>query len=252
MRELISIPTRALMVKEWKSIKSKIIPLSIGLAIFSFLTIGLLKALPYIAEYLEELLPEIDEIMVTESFFSNANSIISIIAVIFCADAIAGEREKNTLVLIQTKPIKPSSVILTKLLMRFLLISIATIIGAIVFYISSVLLVGVPDPWIFVQSLSIFLLTLFTYVSIGVLISASTKTQISAGAISAGVMFMIVIISSLLVFEGIQPYNVFQLSINLISANFSTLTILLDCLALILIGIAVTIGSILIFKKKTS
>ena len=136
--------------------------------------------------------------------------------------------------------------------MRFLLISIATIIGAIVFYISSVLLVGVPDPWIFVQSLSIFLLTLFTYVSIGVLISASTKTQISAGAISAGVMFMIVIISSLLVFEGIQPYNVFQLSINLISANFSTLTILLDCLALILIGIAVTIGSILIFKKKTS
>ena len=125
MREIISTQSKSFLFKEWKYIRRKILPLSIGLALFGFLTVLLLLSLPHLADFLESLLPEVTPEMSIESFMDSANSIVSIIAVIICADAIAGEREQNTLVLIQTKPISPVTVILSKLAVRYILVLIS-------------------------------------------------------------------------------------------------------------------------------
>lgn len=250
MRSFPSIPTRALILKEWKYIKGKIIPLSIGLALFGFLTVGLLKVLPNLAEYLEGLMPEVTPEMSIESFVNSAISVISIIAVILCADAVAGEREHNTLVLIQTKPISPFSVILTKLIARYLLVLVGTIISAIVLYFSTWGLIGYPDIVSFILAIFVYAITLFAFTSIGIFISTIARSQISAGAMSAGIVFLITIVSSLLMFEEFQPYNVFMLAFNLVSMDFQASTIVIGCAALLLVGIIFSGLSILKYYSE--
>ena len=250
MNDIPSIPTRALIQKEWKYNKKKILPMIIGLILFGFLTVGLLEILPEFASYLEGLLPEFTPAMSLQSFMSSVNSIVSIIAVILCADAIAGEREHNTLVLIQTKPIKPHSIILTKLFARYLIVLVATIFGAISVYFFTWIMMGKPDIISLLLSLLIYSISLFVYTSIGMIISTTAKSQISAGAISAGVILLITMVSSILNFEKFQPYNIFELSANVTLIQFSATTIGLSCLILFLIGTAITIGSILLFYSE--
>ncbi len=250
MRSFPSIPTRALILKEWKYIKGKIIPLSIGLALFGFLTVGMLKVLPNLAEYLEGFMPEVTPEMSIQSFVNSATSVISIIAVILCADAVAGEREHNTLVLIQTKPINPISVILTKLITRYLLVLVGTIVAAIVLYFSTWGLIGLPDIVSFILSMLVYAITLFTFTSIGMFISTIAKSQISAGAIAAGIVFLITIVSSLLMFDEFQPYNIFMLAVNLTTMEFQASTIVLGCLVLLLIGLAFSALSILRYYSE--
>jgi ABC-type transport system involved in multi-copper enzyme maturation permease subunit len=250
MKDIFSIQTKALLKKEWKYIRKKIIPLSIGLTMFGFLTVILLLILPNLASYLEDLIPEITPIMSVQSFMNSTNSIVSIIAVIFCADAIAGERERNTLVLIQTKPISTTSVIITKLVVRYFLVLVATIVGAIALFFSTWAFIGLPDYSAFLLSLLVYAVSLFTYISLGIFISTIARSQISAGVISAVIVLLVTMISAFLLFENFQPYNIFLLSVNITTMNFSALNIAIACLVLFFIGIIFTIGSILVYYSE--
>ncbi|MBY9000021.1 MAG: ABC transporter permease subunit [Candidatus Heimdallarchaeota archaeon] len=243
-------PINALIRKEWRYNRGKILPLSIGLAIFGFLSVGLLLILPDIIPYVEALMPEITPSMAIESYMDSVNSIVSIIAVILCADAIAGEREKNTLVLIRTKPIKVHSIILTKLFARYVIVLIGTIFGAISVYLFTYLMVGPPDMGLLLLSLLVYSLILFVYTSIGILISTLAKSQISAGAFSAGIVLVISLVSAFLIFGDIVNYNMFQLSSNLLIMHFTPLTIVLNCVALLVIGLVVLSITIVLFYSE--
>ena len=52
MREIFSTQSKSFLFKEWKYIRRKILPLSIGLALIGFLTVILMLALPYLADFL--------------------------------------------------------------------------------------------------------------------------------------------------------------------------------------------------------
>jgi ABC-type transport system involved in multi-copper enzyme maturation permease subunit len=201
---------------------------------------------------------------------SNVNSIVSIIAVILCADAIAGEREQNTLVLIRTKPIPIYSIVLTKLFARYIIILIGIIVGTLAAYfftyllieppeigslllsldIYTLVLVASPDIGLLFLSFAVYTLILFVYISIGMLISTIAKSQISAGAISAGVVLVISLISSFLVFDSIIDYNAFQLSTTLLQRNFTPVTIALNCIALFIIGCILVAITIILFESE--
>ena len=243
-------PVYALIKKEWLYNRGRILPLSIGLAIFGVLTVGMLMILPDILPMIEGLMPELTPEMAIQSYMNNVNSIVSIIAVILCADAIAGEREQNTLVLIRTKPIPIYSIVLTKLFARYIILLIGTIVGALSAYLFTFLLVGPPDIGSLLLSLAVYTLILFMYMSIGMLISTIAKSQISAGAISAGIVLMISLVSAFLVFDSIINYNAFQLSTNLLLRDFTPLTIVLNCVALFIIGSILTIVTIILFESE--
>jgi ABC-type transport system involved in multi-copper enzyme maturation permease subunit len=250
MREIFSTQSKSFLFKEWKYIRRKILPLSIGLAIFGFLTVVLLLALPYLADFLESLLPEVTPEMSIQSFMDSTNSIVSIIAVILCADAIAGEREQNTLVLIQTKPISPISVILSKLAVRYLLVLVSTIVGAITVFFGTWAFIGLPNIQSFIISLLVYAITLFTYMSIGMLISTIARSQISAGVISAVIILLITLISAFLMFEEFQPYNIFMLSVNILIVDFTPANIVLACLVLFFTGSALLALSVFAYYSE--
>jgi ABC-type transport system involved in multi-copper enzyme maturation permease subunit len=250
MRELISTQSKAFLFKEWKYVRRKILPLSIGLALFGFLTVVLLLSLPYLADFLESLLPEVTPEMSIESFMDSANSIVSIIAVIICADAIAGEREQNTLVLIQTKPISPITVILSKLVVRYILVLISTIVGAITVFFGTWAFIGLPNIQSLIISLVVYSITLFTYMSIGILISTVARSQISAGVISAVIILVITLVSAFLMFEKFQPYNIFMMSVNLTITEFTPTNIAVVCLVLFLFGLAFLGMSLLAYYSE--
>ncbi len=243
-------PVYALIRKEWLYNRGRILPLSIGLAIFGILTVGMLMILPDILPMIEGFMPELTPEMAIQSFMSSINSIVSIIAVILCADAIAGEREKNTLVLIRTKPIPIYSIILTKLFARYIIMLIGTIVGTLLVYLFTYLLVGPPEIGSILLSLAVYALILFVYISIGMLISTIAKSQISAGAISAGIVLVISLVTSLLVSDSIINYNAFQLSTNLILRDFTPLTIALNCVALLIIGFILIAITIILFESE--
>ncbi|MCK5304936.1 MAG: ABC transporter permease subunit [Candidatus Heimdallarchaeota archaeon] len=243
-------PVYALIKKEWIYNRGRILPLSIGLAIFGVLTIGMLMILPDIIPMIEGLMPELTPEMAIQSYMSNVNSIVSILAVILCADAIAGEREKNTLVLIRTKPIPVYSIILTKLFARYFIILIGTIIGTLFAYLFTSLLVGPVEIGSLLLSLAVYALILFVYMGIGILISTIAKSQISAGAISAGIVLVISLVTSFLVFDSIINYNAFQLSTNLLLSDFTPLVIALNCVALFIIGCVFIIITIILFESE--
>ena len=243
-------PINALIKKEWRYNRGKILPLSIGLAVFGFLTVGLLLILPDLIPYIEGLMPEVTPSMAIESYMDSVSTIVSIIAVILCADAIAGEREKNTLVLIRTKPIKVHSILLTKLFARYIVVLIGTIFGAISVYLFTYLIIGPPDIGTLLLSLLAYSLTLFVYTSIGILISTIARSQISAGAISAGIILVITLTSAFLIFGDIVYYNPFQLASSLLLMHFEPLTIALNCIALLVIGSAILITAILLFYRE--
>ncbi|MHA1221863.1 MAG: ABC transporter permease [Candidatus Heimdallarchaeaceae archaeon] len=250
MKQLLSTPTKALILKEWLYAKRKIVPLSIGLAIFGFLTVGMLKILPDLSGYLEGLIPEITPEMVIQSFMNSTNSIVSIIAVIICSDAIAGEREHNTLVLLQTKPLKSSSIILGKFLLKYFIMVVGTVVSAIVVYFSTCALVGLPNIEDFLLSLLVYLISLSFYVSVGIFVSSIAKSQVSAGTIGAATILLLNISSSLLVFEKFQPYNIFQLTVNIVINDFTALNIALSCLVLICLTVAILSLTIFLLDKK--
>ena len=243
-------PIYALIKKEWIYNRGRILPLSIGLAIFGILTVGMLMILPDILPMIEGLMPELTPEMAVQSYMSNINSIVSIIAVILCADAIAGEREKNTLVLIRTKPIPIYSIIFTKLFARYIIMLIGTLVGTLFVYLFTYLLVGPPEIGPILLSLAVYALILFVYISIGILISTIAKSQISAGAISAGIVLVISLVTSFLVSDNIINYNAFQLSTNLILRDFTPLTIALNCIALFIIGCILIAITIILFESE--
>ncbi|MCG3226629.1 MAG: ABC transporter permease subunit [Candidatus Heimdallarchaeota archaeon] len=250
MRAIFSTQSKSFLFKEWKYIRRKILPLSIGLAIFGFLTVILLLALPYLADFLESLLPEVTPEMSIQSFMDSTNSIVSIIAVILCADAIAGEREQNTLVLIQTKPISPVTVILTKLAVRYLLVFISTIVGAIAVFFGTWAFIGLPDIVSFIISLVVYAFTLFAYLGIGMLISTIARSQISAGVISAVIILLITLISAFLLFEKFQPYNIFMMSVNLTTMEFTPTNIAVVCIVLFGLGSVFVTASVLAYYSE--
>ncbi len=243
-------PVYALIKKEWLYNRGRILPLSIGLAIFGILTVGMLMILPDILPSLEGLMPELTPEMAIQSYMSNINSIVSIIAVILCADAIAGEREKNTLILIRTKPIPIYSIVLTKLFARYFIIGIGIIVGTLFAYLFTLWLVGPPDILALLLSLAVYILILFVYISIGMLISTIAKSQISAGAISAGVVLVISLVTSFLTSDSIINYNAFQLSTSLLQRSFTPLTIALNCVALFIIACILIAITIILFESE--
>ncbi len=244
-------PIYALIKKEWEYNKGRIIPLSIGLALFGFLNVGLLLILPDLIPYIEGLIPEITPEMSIESYMNSLNSIVSIIAVILCADAIAGEREKNTLVLIRTKPIPIYSIIITKLLARYIVVLIGAIVGTLSVYLFTYLLVGPTSIGPVLLSLLAYALILFVFTSIGMLISTIAKSQISAGAISAGVVLVISLVSSFFIYDNLVNFNAFQLQSTVLLFDLTPLTIALNGLALILIaGIIIAVNVVTFYSEK--
>ncbi|MHA1305242.1 MAG: ABC transporter permease [Candidatus Heimdallarchaeaceae archaeon] len=223
MKSINSVANYSLMLKEWKESKKKIFSLSLGLSLFGVLTVLMMFILPdLITDMPAELFPEINASYLSQTFISNAISIFSIIVVILCADAIAGEREKNTLVLLKTAPIKPHMIILVKTFMRYLLILVATIVSSAVVFLLIAITTEVPDISLYLSALGLFCLTLLFYVTVGILISTLAKTQLNSGAIGVGIIFTISIISSILNQESVKEYNFIQMPVNLFSNDFGT------------------------------
>ncbi len=251
MSKLLSYSSMGLILKEWLYAKKRIIPIMLGFSIFSVVTILMLKALPYLVDLPMEIFPEFDATFYVSNYMSNAKTIFGIITVILCADAIAGEREKNTLIFLQTKPLKSSIVITTKALMRFLLVTLGTIVSSIVVFVLITILTDVPDIELFLLANLVMIILLFTFVSIGVFISTFVGSQLAAGAISVGVLFGIDIITSFLTDPNLVPYNSFQLAVNILYHDITPLTIFLNCLFLIGLGILLlSIATIRYYSEK--
>ena len=198
-------------------------------------------------------MPEITTPMAVESYFSNALTIIAIIGIIFTASSIAGEKEKNTLLLLETKPIRKSSIILVKFLISYLLIIIGTIVASIVFYVTCIILFGYPDFGRFIGSLLLLVILLAMIMSIGLLFSSLLKTQLASGAISIAVYFLLNLVSSLISSEQIDPYNILQIPVIYASRDVSAIALIIDIVVMVTLTILlITASSFIMHSQKES
>ncbi|UJG41823.1 MAG: ABC transporter permease [Candidatus Heimdallarchaeum aukensis] len=241
----------SLFLKEWKEAKRKLLPITIGIIIFSLFTILMMYALPSLVHDIPaELFPELTPTILSQTFFSNANNILSIIAVILCVDAIAGEREKNTLTLIKTAPIRDSFLITIKTIVRFLLVAIPSFISSLAVYFLIMLMSGRADFSNYLLASVFLLFTLFLYVSVGILISTFTKSQLSSGAISVLIVFSLTLISSLLNQGKTISYNFLQISVNVLSYSFSNIEIIVNILLILGFSILLLFLSVVIISSE--
>ncbi|MHA1867884.1 MAG: ABC transporter permease [Candidatus Heimdallarchaeaceae archaeon] len=241
----------SLFIKEWKDAKRKLLPITAGIIIFSLFTILMMYALPYLVPDIpSELFPELTPTVLSQTFFSNANNILSIITVILCVDAIAGEREKNTFTLLKTAPVRDSSLIIIKTIVRFLLVIIPYIFSTLFAFFLIILMAGKPDIPIFLLASGFFILSLLLYVCIGMLISTFTKSQLSSGAVSVLVVFSLTLVSSLLNQEEAARYNFLQIPVNVFSFSFSNIEIIINVLLVIVFSILLLLLSIVIISSE--
>lgn len=250
MGKLLDVPTKSFFKKEWLYNKSKIIPLIIGLAFFGLFTCGMLYILPDLMKSSGFEMPPIDKDMAIQSFYDNALSIIVIIGVILTASSIAGEKEKRTMILLETKPVSKASIVLVKLSVNYLLMFIGMLAASIVFYVTTIALFGVPDFMTFVEAFLLFMFFLLLPMSLGILFSSLFKTQLSASATAIGTYFLLNLVSSLINSDSVAQYNIFQLPTGFLVISIKVVALIIDLVVIFLLTVLFLITSVIILRSQ--
>lgn len=187
----------------------------------------------------------------TVSLASLSIYLIPLIALTLSFDAIVGERERGTLLLLLTYPISRWQVICGKFCGHFAIIAIAIILGygATGLYIAATGDVPAQDAWLFARMLSSSLLLGAVFIALGYLISVTVSGRATAAGIAISLWLFVVVLydllllgtiltdtgqtidtgvfSTLLLVNPADAYRLFNLAgsdaANLVSGNFGTL-----------------------------
>ena len=132
--------------------------------------------------------------VVTVSLASLTIFLVPLIALLISHDAIAGEAERGTLLLLLAYPIRRSSVILGKFLGQLAILAFATILG----YGVAALAVGWnlgPAAWAaFAAMIGASILLAAVFLSLGLLASTLVRQRSTAGGIAIGLWLFFVIL----------------------------------------------------------
>ena len=247
----LSEPTKALFRKEWYYHHSKFWKMPIALVLFSCFTILSLKVLPILIQGMGFSIPEFTVSNAVYSYFNNINSMFAIIGIILCVDIIAGEREKKTLLLLKTTVIKERSIILTKFFIRYSLMVLSSIIASLVAYVLITLLFSYFSAKLFLLSLLLHLLTLACCMSIGVITSVISKTQLIAGVLGVACYFVLNLVSAMLSLANLNEYNILNLSSILATSSISSRALCADITIIVVIAFFSLTLSIYYFKHRS-
>jgi Cu-processing system permease protein len=136
----------------------------------------------------------------TVSLASLSIYLIPLIALMLSFDAIVGERERGTLLLLLTYPVSRWQVICGKFCGHFAIIAIAILVGygATGLYIATTSEVPSQDAWLFVRMLGSSLLLGTVFIALGYLISVTVPGRTTAAGIAISTWLLVVVLYDLL------------------------------------------------------
>lgn len=136
----------------------------------------------------------------TVSLASLSIYLIPLIALMLSFDAIVGERERGTLLLLLTYPVSRWQVICGKFCGHFAIIAIAILVGygATGLYIATTSEVQSQDAWLFVRMLGSSLLLGTVFIALGYLISVTVPGRTTAAGIAISTWLLVVVLYDLL------------------------------------------------------
>lgn len=122
------------------------------------------------------------------SLVTLASLLVPLVAVVLGHDAIVGERERNTLGLILSLPVRKIQVVTAKFLGRLL-----ALCGAVGFGLGAAILVAEPaQQGVLAQLIAPAMLLGAAFLSVGVLVSAAVTRQVTATSLVVAIWFLFV------------------------------------------------------------
>jgi ABC-2 type transport system permease protein len=164
----------------------------------------LFKTMDQLKEYAHMIPPPTTSDAITQ-YIKNMNQFGFIIIIVVGMNAVAGEKDKGTAALFLSKPITRTEFILAKGLSQIFLAGLSLFFGALAVFGYILMLFG-PIPVFHIALLSLYLL-LWMLPIIGFTLLASTigNSPSSAGALSFGFSFLLLILYSIPLIQGLFP-----------------------------------------------
>ncbi len=122
------------------------------------------------------------------SLVTLASLLVPLVALVLGHDAIVGERERNTLGLLLSLPVTKAEVVAAKFVGRFLALALAVFVGLGI----AVLVAPEGQGSVLAQLFAPALLLGAAFLSLGVLLSAITRRQLTAASLVVAAWFLLV------------------------------------------------------------
>jgi len=177
--------------------------------IFVLLVVGLISPLlarytPLILENVPDLPPGISELVPEPSvqeavtqYIKNMSQFGVLLVIVINMGLIAGEKERGTLVMLLTRPVRPTSIVLAKWVAGMVSLLAGVLCAGAGCALYTVLLFGEFDLAAFVALNALMLLFLAVYLTLSLLSSALAPTQVLAAAGAFGMLVVLLILGSL-------------------------------------------------------
>jgi ABC-2 type transport system permease protein len=121
-------------------------------------------------------------------FFNGASGVVTVAAIILAVRLIAEERQSGTMVILNTSPVSPSSIILGKFVSAFAMVAFLTALSV---YMPALIFVnGKVSIGHIAVGYAGMLLMGSAVVAIGLFASTLTRSQVVAGVIAAAICFL--------------------------------------------------------------
>lgn len=195
------MPIITLMYKEFLELKNRGLFMIIILTLISLSTVILIYYLPLILpeELIEPFMGLYDDptILINQNIVKNIYQIGILIAIILGSDMIAGEVEKQTLEILFSFPIEKYKILISKLLVRSLLLIIAVILSTLIstwvtiYFYPSISY----DPTLLFKAIGILIIILVFSLVVSSTVSIVSGNQINSSIISISIIAGIYLLS---------------------------------------------------------
>lgn len=196
-------------------------------------------------------LPEPSAIEAYQQYFKNLSQMGLIAVILLSMGLISTERDTGVLAQLIAKPIRRSSILLSKWLVHGSWFVVSMILGAIGCYFYTLGLFGQADLGQFVVANLVFGVYLLLIFSLTVAASSVFSNQIGAGAVALGAYFVLSLIPMLgKEVARFSPATLNSLALEAVNGKFEFADALIPLLSSVAIAAAALIVAGLIFQRQ--
>jgi ABC-2 type transport system permease protein len=127
-------------------------------------------------------------------FVQSLNQIVLLALIITTAGVVSGEARSGTAVLVLTKPVSRSAFILAKIVSQALLLSVATVIAAVVCWLLTLAVFGEAPVGPFVGAVALWLVYALLIITLMTLLSVAINATAGAAGAGIGIYFVLLIL----------------------------------------------------------
>jgi ABC-2 type transport system permease protein len=160
-------------------------------------TPDLLRAIPNIPPELADAIPVPALKDAIDQYAKNTSQFGVLLVILLTMNVIAQERERGTAIMLFSKPIRRSAVVISKWLAGMLTVTASVIVSSLACALYTVILFGAPPVGRYLIFNLFMLLFLAVYLSVALLASALARTQGTAAAGAFGGLAILLVLSSL-------------------------------------------------------